>query len=114
MAIYDCFQFFDEEHVLDLRFNILNEFVDFLNPRLKILIKNNQPKKPKTFQNLISSIIKPALVTTLDIEFFVYLLICPSLISNLDKRKGKAGTVTTNVPFGFSNECKIVNAKLSS
>ena len=29
MAIYDCFQFFDEEHVLDLRFNILNEFVDF-------------------------------------------------------------------------------------
>jgi len=29
MAIYDCFQFFDEEHILDLRFNILNEFVDF-------------------------------------------------------------------------------------
>tara|TARA_B100001123_G_scaffold419029_1_gene523699 strand:- start:78 stop:887 length:810 start_codon:yes stop_codon:yes gene_type:complete len=29
MAIYDCFQFFDEEHVLDLRFNILDEFVDF-------------------------------------------------------------------------------------
>ena len=29
MAIYDCFQFFNEEHILDLRFNILNEFVDF-------------------------------------------------------------------------------------
>tara|TARA_B100000315_G_scaffold151210_1_gene140026 strand:- start:20 stop:829 length:810 start_codon:yes stop_codon:yes gene_type:complete len=29
MAIYDCFQFFDEEHILDLRLNILNEFVDF-------------------------------------------------------------------------------------
>jgi len=29
MAIYDCFQFFNEEHTLDLRFNILNEFVDF-------------------------------------------------------------------------------------
>ena len=29
MAIYDCFQFFDEEHILDLRFNILDEFVDF-------------------------------------------------------------------------------------
>ena len=28
MAIYDCFQFFDEEHILDLRLNILNEFVD--------------------------------------------------------------------------------------
>ena len=29
MAIYDCFQFFDEEHILDLRLNILNQFVDF-------------------------------------------------------------------------------------
>ena len=29
MAIYDCFQFFNEEHILDLRFNLLNEFVDF-------------------------------------------------------------------------------------
>ena len=29
MAIYDCFQFFNEEHILDLRFNILNKFVNF-------------------------------------------------------------------------------------
>ena len=29
MAIYDCFQFFDEEHVLDIRLNVLNEFVDY-------------------------------------------------------------------------------------
>ena len=29
MAIYDCFQFFDEEHILDLRLNILNDFVDY-------------------------------------------------------------------------------------
>ena len=29
MAIYDCFQFFDEEHILDLRLNILDEFVNF-------------------------------------------------------------------------------------
>ena len=29
MAIYDCLQFFDEEHILDLRLNILDEFVDF-------------------------------------------------------------------------------------
>tara|TARA_Y100001970_G_scaffold278445_1_gene384142 strand:- start:1121 stop:1930 length:810 start_codon:yes stop_codon:yes gene_type:complete len=29
MKIYDCFQFFNEEEVLDLRFNILDEFVDF-------------------------------------------------------------------------------------
>ena len=29
MAIYDCFQFFNEEHILDIRLNILNEFVDY-------------------------------------------------------------------------------------
>jgi len=29
MAIYDCFQFFNEENILDLRLNILNEYVDF-------------------------------------------------------------------------------------
>jgi len=29
MAIYDCFQFFNEEHILDLRLNILHEFVNF-------------------------------------------------------------------------------------
>ena len=29
MTIYDCFQFFNEEHILDLRLNILNEFVNF-------------------------------------------------------------------------------------
>ena len=29
MKIYDCFQYFNEENVLDLRLNILDEFVDF-------------------------------------------------------------------------------------
>ena len=29
MKIYDCFQFFNEETVLDLRFNILDKFVNF-------------------------------------------------------------------------------------
>ena len=28
MAIYDCFQYFNEHHVVDLRFNILDKFVD--------------------------------------------------------------------------------------
>ena len=28
MAIFDCFQYFDEDHILDLRLNILDEFVD--------------------------------------------------------------------------------------
>ena len=29
MAIYDCFQYFNEDHIVDLRLNILNEHVDF-------------------------------------------------------------------------------------
>ena len=29
MAIFDCFQYFNEEHIVDLRFNIINEYVDF-------------------------------------------------------------------------------------
>ncbi|MFL2889516.1 MAG: hypothetical protein ACJZ4O_01545 [Pelagibacteraceae bacterium] len=29
MAIYDCFQYFNEDHMVDLRMNILNEFVDY-------------------------------------------------------------------------------------
>ena len=29
MAIYDCFQYFDEDHMVDLRLNILDEYVDF-------------------------------------------------------------------------------------
>lgn len=29
MAIYDCFQYFDEDHMVDLRLNILNKHVDY-------------------------------------------------------------------------------------
>ena len=29
MAIYDCFQYFNEDHMVDLRLNILNEYVDY-------------------------------------------------------------------------------------
>ena len=28
MAIYDCFQYFNEDHMIDLRMNILNDYVD--------------------------------------------------------------------------------------
>ena len=28
MLIYDCFQYFNEDHIVDLRFNILSEFVN--------------------------------------------------------------------------------------
>ena len=29
MAIYDCFQYFDEDHTVDLRLNVLNKYVDY-------------------------------------------------------------------------------------
>ena len=29
MAIFDCFQYFNEDHMVDLRMNILNDQVDF-------------------------------------------------------------------------------------
>ena len=29
MAIYDCFQYFNEDHVVDLRLNILDKQVDY-------------------------------------------------------------------------------------
>ena len=29
MAIYDCFQYFNEDHIVDLRMNILDPYVDF-------------------------------------------------------------------------------------
>ena len=28
MAVFDCFQYFNEDHIAEIRFNILNEFVD--------------------------------------------------------------------------------------
>ena len=28
MAIFDCFQYFNEEHIADLRFNVLDKFID--------------------------------------------------------------------------------------
>ena len=27
MNIYDCFQYFDEDHLLDIRLNVLNQYV---------------------------------------------------------------------------------------
>ena len=29
MAIYDCFQYFNEDHMVDLRMDILNESIDY-------------------------------------------------------------------------------------
>ena len=45
MAIYDCFQFFDEEHILDLRLNILHEFIDFFVIVESTIDHQGKPKK---------------------------------------------------------------------
>jgi len=59
MKIYDCFMYFDEEVVLDVRLNTLNEFVDYFvivessfthkgDPRkLNFIIKNLKNLKIK-------------------------------------------------------------------
>ena len=42
MKIFDCFMYFDEEIVLDVRLNILNEFVDnfvIVESKLHIRVK---------------------------------------------------------------------------
>ena len=30
MAIYDCFQYFNEDHIIDLRFNIFDEITCYI------------------------------------------------------------------------------------
>ena len=45
MAIYDCFQYFNEEHVVDLRFNILNKYVDYFVIVESTVNHQGQPKK---------------------------------------------------------------------
>ena len=29
MSVYDCFQYYNEDHIVDLRLNILNDYVDY-------------------------------------------------------------------------------------
>ena len=45
MAIYDCFQYFNEDHILDLRFNILNEKVDYFVISESTRTHQGKPKK---------------------------------------------------------------------
>ena len=50
MAIYDCFQYFNEDHVLDLRFNILNDSVDYFV--ISESTRNHQGEKKKLNFNI--------------------------------------------------------------
>jgi beta-1,4-mannosyl-glycoprotein beta-1,4-N-acetylglucosaminyltransferase len=45
MKIYDCFMFFDEEMLLDLRLNVLNEYVDKFVITEATYSHNGDPKK---------------------------------------------------------------------
>ena len=45
MAIFDCFQYFNEEHIVDLRFNIINEYVDFFVVSESTVNHQGQPRK---------------------------------------------------------------------
>ena len=47
MKIFDCFQYFNEEHIADLRFNILNDFVDFFVIVESTLNHQGETKKTK-------------------------------------------------------------------
>ena len=64
MAIYDCFQYFNEDHIADLRFNILHEFVDkFVIVESTVNHQGKQKKlhfdinKYKKFKNKINYIV---------------------------------------------------------
>ena len=46
MKIYDCFMFFDEEMLLDLRLNILNKYVDKFVITEATYMHSGKPKKP--------------------------------------------------------------------
>ena len=45
MAIFDCFQYFNEEHIADLRFNVLDEFVDSFVIAESTINHQGKPKK---------------------------------------------------------------------
>ena len=47
MKIFDCFQFFDENMMLDLRMNILNKYVDYFVIVENLYMHNGKKKGPK-------------------------------------------------------------------
>ncbi len=64
MAIFDCFQYFNEEHIAEIRFNILDEFVDkFIIVESTVNHQGNPKKlhfdlnKYKKFKNKINYIV---------------------------------------------------------
>ena len=52
MAIYDCFQYFDEDQMVDLRLNILDKYVDYFV--ISESTKTHQGKSKKSILILIT------------------------------------------------------------
>ena len=44
MAIYDCFQYFNEDHIVEMRMNILDKYVDYfvISDQLKLIRKRQK------------------------------------------------------------------------
>ena len=64
MAIFDCFQYFNEDHIADLRFNILDEFINKFVIVESTIDHQGKPKKLhfdinryKKFKNKINYIV---------------------------------------------------------
>ena len=64
MAIYDCFQYFNEDHMVDLRINILKDKVDYFIISESTKTHQGESKKPnfdikkfKKFENRIIYIV---------------------------------------------------------
>ena len=54
MAIFDCFQYFNEDHIADLRFNTLDEFVDTFekSKKKKAVKKKSEPSNLELFMGV--------------------------------------------------------------
>ena len=61
MKIFDCFMYFDEEIILDLRLNILNKYVDYFVIVESIFTHKGEKRKlkfePKKFEKFKHKII---------------------------------------------------------
>ena len=57
MKIYDCFMYFDEELILDLRLNILDKFVDYFVIVESIFTHKGEKRDLKYNQNSFAKLI---------------------------------------------------------
>ena len=83
MAIFDCFQFFNEDHIVDLRFHILDKFVDHFvivestlnhqgkTKKLNFDINNYQKFKRKIIYIVVDDTPKKLLNLTLEVNLLL-------------------------------------------